>query len=257
MLHTLSDEQINQYHEKGYVRGLQVFDHQGIIELNEGMAKLEQLLKPGETHFHIVNWHRTSHWLYNVCIHPQILSYVAGVLGQDFYLWGSHFFSKGPGAMDTVAWHQDAPYWPLKPHRSVTVWLAFVDADEQNGAMKVIPGTHKAGLLQHKESEESTNVLNLQLGEGSFSAEDAVSLSLKAGEISLHDDALVHGSPANPSERWRIGLTMRFSATEVKCDLNEWDDFAVHLVHGQDKFKYNPYCEVPKEQFARPNKRDI
>ncbi|HCN07391.1 MAG TPA: phytanoyl-CoA dioxygenase family protein, partial [Lentisphaeria bacterium] len=37
-------------------------------------------------------------------------------------------------------WHQDAQFWPLYPHRAVTVWLVIFDTDEQNGAMRVVNG---------------------------------------------------------------------------------------------------------------------
>ena len=49
-----------------------------------------------------------------------------------------------------------------------------------------------------------------------------VHMDLKAGEISLHNDALLHGSDPNKSDRRRCGITMRFSPTNVKGDLNEW-----------------------------------
>lgn len=48
-----------------------------------------------------------------------------GILSPDFYLWASDFFAKEPHTHPTVGWRQDANYWPMTPHNSVTVWLAF------------------------------------------------------------------------------------------------------------------------------------
>lgn len=250
-LHRLTQEQKESYRENGYLIGLEpIFTPEEMVKLNEELTELASHLEPDEKMQHIREWHMSSKWLYDVCTHPQILAYVEGILGPNFYMWGSQFFAKPPRTPDTVAWHQDAYYWPLAPHNSVTVWLAFTDVDEENGAMKVIPRTHRAGLLKHK-NVSSDSVLALELEEGTFDERDAKSLLLKAGQLSLHDDNIVHGSPANHSDRWRTGLTIRYSGTNVKCDLSRAPQFKAYLVHGVDEFKYNPEGIVPTERFAR------
>ena len=65
--------------------------------------------------------------------------------------------------------------------------------------------------------------------------------------MSLHDDAIAHGSGPNNSDRRRVGFTMRFSSTDVKCDLNVWPTFAAHLVRGVDEYNYNPVGKIPTE----------
>ena len=77
--------------------------------------------------------------------------------------------------------------------------------------MQVIPGSHRSGLLKHRK-HVSESVLALELEGGTFSADDAVSLNLVAGQTSLHHDNIVHGSPANASNQPRVGLTVRFPA---------------------------------------------
>ena len=120
----------------------------------------------------------------------------AAVNGDDFVPFNEALWMKEPGLGASVAWHQDGYYWPLEPlHESVTAWLAFEDVDEGNGAMQVIPGSHRAGLLQHRK-HVSESVLTLELEDGTFSANDAVSLNLVSGQASLHHDSIVHGSPA-------------------------------------------------------------
>jgi len=249
---SLTDTQKHFYNENGCIIGLPpVFSAARVAELNGGYAELTKLLRTGESPKEIREWHESSRWLYDICSTPQILDYVESILGPDFFLWASNFFSKAPHTPETVGWHQDAFYWPLHPHNSVTVWIAFTDVDGENGAMKVIPATHKSGLLKHTRSTNTDSVLTLELERGTFREDAAVSLNLKAGEISLHDDAIVHGSPANHSERWRIGLSIRYSGTNVKCDLAINPYFKAYLMRGVDTYNHNPQGVIPAAQFGR------
>jgi ectoine hydroxylase-related dioxygenase (phytanoyl-CoA dioxygenase family) len=60
--------------------------------------------------------------------------------------------------------------------------------------------------------------LNQELDAGEFNEADAVDVVLKAGQISLHDVYLLHGSEPNTSPRPRRGMTMRFMPTTSVFD---------------------------------------
>ena len=66
-----------------------------------------------------------------------------------------------------MPWHQDAQYWPLEPANAVTVWLAVYDSDEENGAMKVVSGSHKKGAngFKHHTNDASHLVLDQEVSE--------------------------------------------------------------------------------------------
>jgi ectoine hydroxylase-related dioxygenase (phytanoyl-CoA dioxygenase family) len=248
----LSASQKEFFRINGFLHNLQpVYSRTEIAELNSGLERLLALLRPGETSKEIREWHESSRFLYEICMNPIILDYVEDVLGPNFFLWGSNFFIKSPRSLSTVGWHQDAYYWPLSPHESLTVWLAFDDSTTENGAMTVIPGSHTAGLLKHARAKETDSVLMLECERGQFREDSVVPVTLRAGEISIHDDKLVHGSPANPSDRRRAGLTIRYSRTNVKCDLSINPHFTTYLCRGTDEYRYNPRGVVPEERFAR------
>jgi ectoine hydroxylase-related dioxygenase (phytanoyl-CoA dioxygenase family) len=254
----LSVQQQEQFVREGYLHGLPaVYSAPGVRELNAGLQGLLALLKPGETSKEIREWHESSRFLYDICMHPTILDLVEDLLGPDFYLWGSNFFIKEPRSLSTVGWHQDAYYWPLDPHESLTVWLAFDDSTVENGAMTVVPGSHRAGLLKHIRVRETDSVLMLECERGQFAEDTAVPVPLKAGEVSIHDDKLVHGSPANPSATRRAGLTIRYSRTNVKCDLTINPHFTTYLCRGTDTFRYNPVGVVPVNQFGRLDRKHV
>ena len=134
-----------------------------------------------------------------------------------------------------------------------SVWIAYADSDEGNGAMQVIPGSHKAGLMKHArlDTEETDSVLLLECESGQFREDTAVPLILKPGQISIHDDKIVHGSPGNPSDRRRVALTVRYSPSDVKCDLSVNPHFKVYHCRGKRIDNGNPVGEVPTERYGR------
>ena len=76
-------------------------------------------------------------------------------------------------------------YWPLTPHRTVTVWLAFWDADESNSALRIVRGSHKHGQLRHHSNQAENYVLNQEADEDQIDPDKVVSLDLKAGQVRL------------------------------------------------------------------------
>ena len=250
----LTQAQKDFYHKNGYLIGLPpTYSRDEMAGLNRELPSLLKLLHPGETSKDIREWHETSIYLYDIVMNPKIHDLVEGILGPNFFAWASSFFIKEPHSKATVGWHQDAYYWPMTPQNSVTVWLAFDDVDVENGAMQIIPGSQKHGLIKHRRSTSTDSVLTLELETGTFSEDAAVSLCLKAGEISLHDDRAVHGSPANPSARRRAGLTIRYSGTNVKNDMSVNPNFKTYLCRGVDAFRHKPVGPVPTQRFARPD----
>lgn len=61
------------------------------------------------------------------------------VFFQDNLIW------KPPGTRARLEWHQDYAYWPLDRPDGLTLWLALDDADEANGCLRYVPGTHLLG----------------------------------------------------------------------------------------------------------------
>ena len=250
----LNKSEKSQFTNKGYISSLPVFSKSGARDLQtwyEGIsARVDKKININKTNM----WHKASRSFYDLCNTSSILDYVEDLLGKNFYLWGGQFFFKGPKDDSVVPWHQDAQYWPLKPSNSVTVWLAVYDTDESNAAMKVVSGSHKKTSYTHKKNEDKNLILDQEVSEDQFDIKNIVSLNLQAGEISLHTDALLHGSEPNLSNRPRCGITMRFSPTNVQADLNIWPFFSTQLSRGVDIYKYNPIAPIPRGE-ATPSGR--
>ena len=127
--------------------GLPVFDVEAKDDLNDLFVSLSSRLSSDIDINQTNMWHKASLKFYNLCRTPAILDYVEDLLGPNFFQWGGQFFLKEPKDGSVVPWHQDAQYWPLEPANAVTVWLAVFDTDKENGAMKVVSGSHKKGCL--------------------------------------------------------------------------------------------------------------
>ena len=250
----LSKKEISQFEKDGYLTGLPVFHESARSSLNELFLALSSRLDSSIDLNQTAQWQKASRRFYDLCVTPVILNYVEDLIGSNFVLWGGQFFLKQPHDGSVVPWHQDTQYWPLKPAKAVTVWLALYDTDEKNGAMKIVKGSHKEVIFNHHINKAKNLVLNQEVSDDQFDHSDIVSLNLKAGEISLHDDGLLHGSEANNSNRRRCGITMRYSPVDVKADLSIWPHFETQLVRGKDVFQHNPIAQIPKGE-ATPNQK--
>ena len=229
----LSVDQISQYNQDGYVRGLRVFDSQEIARNRQYFdALLANVLAAGGDSYSISTAHLKYGYVYDLITNPRIVDCVADILGPNVIGWGSHFFCKMPKDGKAVAWHQDASYWPLTPSKTVTVWLAIDDADRENACMKFIAGSQQVGHLTYRPSSEADhNVLNQSI-DNAEQYGSVVYDELRAGEFSIHADLLLHGSEANLSDRRRCGLTLRYCTPDVRAG-SEWNKKGV-VVRGID-----------------------
>lgn len=229
----LTPQQIEQFNRDGYVRPVPIFDEQEIGEIRRDFDELlQKVIAAGGDSYSISSAHLKYGRVYDLLKHPRIVDCVTDILGPNVVGWGSHFFCKMPHDGKAVAWHQDASYWPLSPSKAVTVWLAIDDADVENACMKFISGSHHSGHLTYRPSDSHEhNVLN-QTVENPQQYGEVVYDELRAGEISIHSDLLLHGSDANESDRRRCGLTIRYAACDVRAAL-KWNEKGV-LVAGHD-----------------------
>jgi ectoine hydroxylase-related dioxygenase (phytanoyl-CoA dioxygenase family) len=116
---------------------------------------------------------------------------------------------------------------------AVTAWLAIDDATVENACMRYIPASHHLGHLTYTLSEnDEANVLN-QTVAGAENFGQPIDVQLKAGEISIHSDLLLHGSEANQSNKRRCGLTLRYCPAVVRAGLG-WNGKGV-IVSGKDE----------------------
>ncbi|MCU0706708.1 MAG: phytanoyl-CoA dioxygenase family protein [Pirellula sp.] len=230
---TLSLAQIEHYNRLGYIAPLDVFSESEIGAIRTYFDDLlAQVIAAGGDSYSISSAHLKYGPVYDILTDPRIVSYVSDLFGENVIAWGSHFFCKMPHDGKQVAWHQDASYWPLSPSKAATVWLAIDDADRENACMKFVAGSHHFGHMTYRSSEnDDHNVLNQSIDNAEQYGE-VVYDQLKAGQVSIHSDLLLHGSEANDSHRRRCGLTLRYCSADVRAAMR-WNEKGV-WVRGSD-----------------------
>lgn len=241
----LSEDQIKQYNQKGYVSPIQALTKNQAQEVKKEIEFIEnkwpnELKNLGRNYPHLI-----SPILDNVVRNSNILDAVESIIGKNILACGTTLFIKEPDERGFVSFHQDAKYIGLEPHNWVTAWVAITDANENNGCMKMWPGTHKQELKYHNEKFDynSGNLLTRGQTVENVPLEKTESVILTEGQMSLHHPRIVHGSGINKSKKRRIGFVIQsYIGTNVKQVLGK---MYVQLVRGKDNFNYHQKTNKP------------
>src|ERR1700722_12004433 len=232
----LSESAVRQYREQGYYAPVRVMSRDEAGALRQALETYEagtgNLAGPLRHKSHLL-----FTWLNDLVRHPRILDAVEDIIGPNILCWGSSFFIKEPRNPGFVSWHQDSTYWGLDPADVVTAWVALSDSTATNGAMRVIPGTHKLEQVAHRDTFRPENLLSRgQEIMVDVDERQAAMLELSAGEMSLHHVRLIHGSDPNPSPQRRIGFAIRYIPTYVRQVAGSHDHAT--LVRGIDAYSH-------------------
>lgn len=230
---TLTARQVETFNRDGFIGPVSAFDGVQVSELRRDFdAILDEAIIAGGDSYSAIDPHLQYGKVYDLMFHPRFLAPLRDLIGPNIACWSTHCLVKLPHDDSVVSWHQDAYYWPLTPSRTVSIWLAIDDADSNNACMQFAAGSHLLGKIPHRLTrQEEKNVLRVAV-DGVESYGRIVDDELKAGEISLHADMLLHGSGPNKSDRRRFGVTFRYTDAAV-TDLRDWAQHGV-MICGQD-----------------------
>ena len=214
----LSDQQIERFKQKGFLSGIPAMTDEQVGHYHSQFDTLEAEAGKTQATNKLFDGHFEHQFIWEIATLPSILECVEVLIGPNVHLLGTHFFCKYGPTTKFVAWHQDVTYWALDPPLEITAWVAIDDSNRENGCMRVIPCSHHQQIVEHGKSKQEGNLLSINQ-EVSVSEQDeqlAEDCVLKAGEMSLHEGMLLHGSLPNHSTRRRCGLAVRYIPTTVR-----------------------------------------
>lgn len=210
----LSPEQVEFFHEHGYLAGVRILDEDQVRTLRDELAKLvdpahpanklfyeynsNESADPSRVLFHALGAWRATPGFHDVLWHPAFTVAASQLLGGAVRFWHDQLFCKPAQHGGVVAWHQDYSYWTrTQPMAHLTCWIGLDDATRDNGCLQYIPGSHRWQLLPVTGLAGDMQAIQSVLSDEQKAQFKPVAIELKAGQCAFHHPLMVHGSYEN------------------------------------------------------------
>ena len=131
--------------------------------------------------------------------HPRLLAAISHVLGKEFKLSALNYRAslKGHGLQKLhVDWHEAVPPGEYKVCNSI--WL-LDDFNKENGATRLVPGTHRSGILPQEDLEDPY-----------ASHPEEILLEAPAGTVVIFNSHTWHGGTVNHTAKPRRAIHSYF-----------------------------------------------
>ena len=244
----LSTEQTERFHAEGYlildpcleeeelealrerVRGIA----DGDLDFPESSVEYE----PGATGRRMASLRKINHpsrhdsFFVDHARHPRILEAMVDLLGEDIKLFGDQLFMKPPGGIEKT-YHQDCPYFPVRPMEVITAWVALDEVTVENGCMYVVPGSHKLGAVDHSEPWMVGERKDMKIPDAAIDRERERPVTLRAGGCSFHHGLIQHRSGSNRTQSFRRGLATHYMTAKSRWT-GEGEQPSYHLLSGRE-----------------------
>ena len=121
----------------------------------------------------------------------------------------SKLMQKEPKVGGAWEWHQDYGYWYknqfMFPDEMISVMVALTEANQDNGCLQVIKGSHKLGRVNHGFAGEQTGADMVMVNNALITME-LVYVELEPGDALIFHSNILHRSEANLSDRTRWSI---------------------------------------------------
>src|SRR5882672_3732962 len=227
--HSLSDEQIDQYRNEGFVVVERLFNADDLARVDATIRQMtEQALAGGDFSkvlelepepvdgkrvprriFNPYDQHETFRALAN---DPRLLDKIESLIGGDFNLQHSKLNMKPAKVGSAVEWHQDMAYFPHTNDDLVTTLIYLDDATEENGCLQVLP-RHQTHFFDHSGPDGTfAGMITETIADGRFGK--PVSLTGGPGSVIFMHCLTPHSSLPNRSNRGRRTLIYEYRAAD-------------------------------------------
>ena len=225
----LSQEQIDSYHENGYLTVENVLsadeldalqrvtdefiDRSRLVSEHNDVFDLEPNHSPQNPRLRRIKDPINQHEVYDQTLrHDGILDIVEQLIGKGVRCNGNKLNMKAKAHGAAVEWHQDWAFYPHTNDDLMAVGVAIDAMTEENGCMLMVPGSHKTELTSHHEN----GVFVGAVADPDFNPQRVEKCLVGAGGISLHHVRTLHASAPNHSTNPRRLLLLQY------CSLDSW-----------------------------------
>jgi ectoine hydroxylase-related dioxygenase (phytanoyl-CoA dioxygenase family) len=166
-------------------------------EAQNGAAPKTQLLHCHDVQFQSAAFSR-------LIVDERVTGVAADIIGSpNVQLHHTKMFIKPPEKGSPFPLHQDAPFFPHERHSMIAVILHFDDAPLEKGCVRVVPGSHKRGMLPHIPTGGH------HLDPAEYPVESATPIPARAGDALFFSYLTIHGSGINQSGEARTTLLVQ------------------------------------------------
>jgi ectoine hydroxylase-related dioxygenase (phytanoyl-CoA dioxygenase family) len=226
----LTKEQIDAYNEIGAIVVADVLSADEVAQLRavtDGFVENSRAVTDHDDVYDLEDTHSQSHprvrriktpHLHHAAYaalarHPKIVEALTDLWGPDVRFDTGKLNLKSAGFGASVEWHQDWAFYPHTNDDLAAVGIMMDDMALENGPLMIVPGSHKGPVYDHHADGRFCGAMDPDASGCDFSK--AVSLTGRAGSISIHHVRAVHGSAANLSKRDRRLLLLQYRAADA------------------------------------------
>ena len=242
MQYALTGEQVREFHELGFVRGIRILTRQQVKALQSSLDDILHLAPDDQelfyhyssnesedlssVLFHALGTWRVSRAFHDALWNPAFLMAAYQLLGRPVVQFHDQLFCKPASHGGVVAWHQDYSYWTwTRPMNHLTCWIALDDAGVENGCLNYIPGSHRWGLLPRKGLTGAMDSIRSVLTDRQREAMEKIEpVVLPEGYGSFHHPLTLHGSFENRSDRQRRALVLNVMGKGTLSNMDSIDN---------------------------------
>ena len=116
--------------------------------------------------------------------------------------------TKHPRYGTATGWHRDIRYWRFARNELVTVWLALGDERVDNGALRVIPSSHRFDIKP--EQLDPLDFLRPDAPENAALFAQGTPVELQAGDVLLFHSGLFHAAGPNQSDAVKMSVAFAY-----------------------------------------------
>ncbi|MEL6765633.1 MAG: phytanoyl-CoA dioxygenase family protein [Pseudomonadota bacterium] len=198
--------------------------------------------------------HKQDPFFWDIIKNSGVTEVLNDLLGPNTTLLTAKLNTKAPGGGAAVEWHQDWAFYPHTNDSLLAFGVMLEDVTPENGPLMVIPGSHRGPLLSHHANGVFCGAVNPDDPE--FEVEKAVTLTGKAGSMTVHHARTLHGSAPNMSDRARMILFYECAAADAWPLLGSssyfhalgqrkfWDDLQERMITGEPVLEPR-FADVP------------
>lgn len=238
---SLTDRQIDQFRDHGYVSGLPIMSVADCAVIRRRIEEFEAARPDDAPWAFDIKANLLFDWVYDIGANGRMLDIAADLIGPDIFNTNTVFRIKEPGSSTSYGWHQDAARIQVDPV-FVIGFLAISECTPENGGLSVIPGSHGRiwpfDIITNSDGQARRRVARTR----NVAAGDAEDIVLRPGEAMFFRGDLVHGSGPNRSSDRRIAILTDYTAARARQSVGRGSG---QLVRGSDRWNNFGHEPVP------------